>query len=134
MLLSYIPPGGQLGWFLPTSAHVSSRYVKLHNATSLPLRPQHNGCLYNAAAANNDLAMLRCLRRLGCPWGPDRGTFTNLAWCEYEFPVLRWLVEAGYPVDWDAAVKAAGQRTEVDRHEVLVWLAAERKQRLGTSQ
>ena len=50
------------------------------------------------------------------------------------FPLLRWLVEAGYPVDWDAAVKAAGRWRGEDRHEVQAWLAAERKRQLGTRQ
>ena len=103
----------------------------------IPSPPQDNGQPYSAAAKNNDLATLRCLRRLGCPWGPHLEAVTRWVWMKCEFPVLRWLVEAGCPVNWDlavqAAVKAAGQRTGVDRGEVLAWLAAERQQRLGSS-
>ena len=61
------------------------------------------------AAQNGDLAMLRCLRRLGCPWSSDRETFMSSVLKSCRFPLLRWLVEAGYPVDGDAAVKAAGR-------------------------
>ncbi|GFR42628.1 hypothetical protein Agub_g3564 [Astrephomene gubernaculifera] len=56
-----------------------------------------DGSLYRAAGGQGDLAMLRCLRRLDCPWGDA------LFDCVYEgcpLPVLQWLLDAGCPVKW----------------------------------
>ncbi|KXZ45255.1 hypothetical protein GPECTOR_56g351 [Gonium pectorale] len=50
-----------------------------------------DGSPYTEAARSADMLTLECLRRLGCPWGPPG----------------RWLVEAGCPVDWPAAVEKA---------------------------
>ncbi|GLC34175.1 hypothetical protein PLESTM_000166300 [Pleodorina starrii] len=52
---------------------------------------------YQVAGDQRDIATLRCLRRLGCPW--DRDTFNTS--CSLE--VLRWLEAEGCSVDWHAA-------------------------------
>ncbi|PNH01265.1 Ankyrin repeat domain-containing protein, partial [Tetrabaena socialis] len=100
------------------------------------------GCLmgddgepYVRAARNGDLAMLRCLRRLGCPWGPGGSTFTravagliNEIW-DYVEPVehvLSFLLDGGCPVDWDAAEAAAEDARDKAR---TGWLQMQRKER-----
>ncbi|GLC35247.1 hypothetical protein PLESTB_000585600 [Pleodorina starrii] len=66
-----------------------------------------NGEPYLAAGRNGDFAVLRCLRRLGCPWDPHGHTFSLAVWDPSQKPcslaVLRWLVDQGCPVDWKAA-------------------------------
>ncbi|PNH00005.1 hypothetical protein TSOC_014194, partial [Tetrabaena socialis] len=68
------------------------------------------------AAAQGSVSMLRCLRRLGCPWRPDGGTMTRaVAACRGQDSAavqdscrgLRWLLDQGCPVDWTAAESAA---------------------------
>ncbi|GFR42457.1 hypothetical protein Agub_g3364, partial [Astrephomene gubernaculifera] len=61
---------------------------------------------YTASAQRGDLATLRCLRRLGCPWGPVGVTSTACVRGNSPLPVLRCLLEGGCPVDWEAAVAA----------------------------
>ncbi|GLC34179.1 hypothetical protein PLESTM_000166700 [Pleodorina starrii] len=59
---------------------------------------------YLVAGRQYDMATLRCLRRLGCPWDPDtfiRAVYDNDTSCRLE--VLRWLEAEGCPVDWHAA-------------------------------
>ncbi|GLC49366.1 hypothetical protein PLESTB_000211800 [Pleodorina starrii] len=59
---------------------------------------------YLVAGRRCDMATLRCLRRLGWPWGPDtfnRAVNDNNTSCCLE--VLRWLEAEGCPVDWHAA-------------------------------
>eukprot|EP00198_Chlamydomonas_reinhardtii_P011728 XP_001701065.1 predicted protein [Chlamydomonas reinhardtii] len=96
----------------------------------LPPFAQTNGDPYVAAARNGDLATLRCLRRLGCSWGPpvppqpqhdsdDSFTFsigstvfaravTATARREWSsLPVLQLLLDLGCPVDWDEAASRA---------------------------
>ncbi|PNH11306.1 Ankyrin repeat domain-containing protein [Tetrabaena socialis] len=67
-----------------------------------------DGDPYRRALANADLAVLRCLRQLGCPWGPVGLTFTcAIKACDASTPfsqtqlllALAWLVEQGCPVD-----------------------------------
>ncbi|PNH04936.1 Ankyrin repeat domain-containing protein [Tetrabaena socialis] len=100
------------------------------------------GCLmgedgepYVQAACHGDLAMLRCLRRLGCPWGPDGSTLTRAVEGvikesygseEHLQRMLSWLLDQGCPVDWDAVEEAASYE---DRDELMGWLQAQRKQR-----
>ncbi|GFR45513.1 hypothetical protein Agub_g6904, partial [Astrephomene gubernaculifera] len=65
---------------------------------------------YFEAAHNGDLATLRCLRRLGCPWGllPERifsGFFLN----GFHPPMLEWLLEEGYPMNWGEAVRGVAR-------------------------
>ncbi|KXZ43922.1 hypothetical protein GPECTOR_77g2 [Gonium pectorale] len=68
-----------------------------------------DGGPYTAAARNGDLAMLRCLARLSCSWGPASGpgaVFTSAMSMTSKgsepLPVLRLLVDLGCPVDWEA--------------------------------
>ncbi|PNH06649.1 Ankyrin repeat domain-containing protein [Tetrabaena socialis] len=107
---------------------------------------------YVQAARHGDLAMLRCLRRLGCPWGPGGSTLTRAvslilkyhyvhdgsmatifrwATIEHVEHVLRFLLDEGCPVDWDA-VEAAAKR--IGDKELMGWLQAQRKQRAPCSQ
>ncbi|KXZ43740.1 hypothetical protein GPECTOR_81g188 [Gonium pectorale] len=81
-----------------------------------------DGGPYTVAASNGDLATLRCLARLGCPWGPARGsgavfefTLSTINHSPEPLPVLRLLVELGCPVDWEAP----------GTHAVRAWLRAE---------
>ena len=95
-------------------------------------RSQDNGQLYTVAAFNCDLAMLRALRRLGCPWGSRGEAFTRAAGECCPVAVLTWLLEAGCPVDWDAAEEAAaGRRCDEHQSQVLEWLANARREREG---
>ncbi|KXZ47934.1 hypothetical protein GPECTOR_31g296 [Gonium pectorale] len=70
---------------------------------------------YVAAARNGDLQTLACLRRLGCPWGPAQDAFTRCVFQEggeggCALPVLAYLLEAGCPVEWGAALRMARLR------------------------
>ncbi|EFJ41402.1 hypothetical protein VOLCADRAFT_98629 [Volvox carteri f. nagariensis] len=72
-----------------------------------------DGELYVRAAHHHDLVILRCLRRLGCTWGPDvfsravygRGHGSTLE-------VLQWLHAEGCPVDWEEARSRAKTRKD----------------------
>ncbi|KXZ46218.1 hypothetical protein GPECTOR_46g287 [Gonium pectorale] len=81
---------------------------------------------YVRAGRTSDLATLRCLRRLGCPFSPTGATFTRAVGYGCGLPVLRWLHAQGCPVDWARAVKEArhGWRKEC---EVLEWVRAQRR-------
>ncbi|PNH04934.1 hypothetical protein TSOC_008847, partial [Tetrabaena socialis] len=66
---------------------------------------------YVQAACHGGPAMLRCLRRLGCPWAPDGSTLTRALVELINDPyksrervqrMLSWLLDQGCPVDWDA--------------------------------
>ena len=97
-------------------------------------RSQDNGRLYRVAAVNGDLAMLRALRRLGCPWGSRGEAFTRAAGECCPVAVLTWLLEAGCPVDWDAAEAAVGRsrfQAHNDRSQTLQWLGNARREREG---
>ncbi len=80
---------------------------------------------YVAAAVNGDVATLRCLRRLGVPWGAGvlRGAVDG-----YSTPpsAVRWLVEQGVPLDREALEKAKDKaRWRGERwSECAAWLAA----------
>ncbi|PNH05816.1 Ankyrin repeat domain-containing protein [Tetrabaena socialis] len=67
-----------------------------------------DGGPYYWALWNADLAMLRCLGRLGCPWGPvglravkacETRFGTAPGRCQQLLRALTWLVEQGCPVD-----------------------------------
>ncbi|PNH06641.1 hypothetical protein TSOC_006945 [Tetrabaena socialis] len=86
-------------------------------------------------ARHGDLAMLRCLLRLGCPWGPGGSTFTcavaGLTDNSYNSGgirehVLSWLLDQGCPVDWHAAEAAAKDK---DEEALMEWLQMQRKER-----
>ncbi|EFJ41893.1 hypothetical protein VOLCADRAFT_98135 [Volvox carteri f. nagariensis] len=76
------------------------------------------GQAYLVAARNGDLAALRCLRRLGCPWGPvaaggggsSGGGVFICAVEDCSLDMLRWLHALGCPVDWQEAQMQARQR------------------------
>ncbi|GLC61071.1 hypothetical protein PLESTB_001713200 [Pleodorina starrii] len=62
-----------------------------------------DGSPYFKAAFNGDLAMLRCLRRLGCPWGGRDSPNADLipGWFRSRDPaVLQWLREEGCDAHW----------------------------------
>ncbi|GLC40888.1 hypothetical protein PLESTB_000012400 [Pleodorina starrii] len=69
---------------------------------------------YLSAVRNGDLVMLRCLRQLGCPWGPRCDTLNQQALtdrgvgsvCSPE--VLRWLAAEGLQGHPEAAAPAGG--------------------------
>ncbi|KAG2500940.1 hypothetical protein HYH03_000765 [Edaphochlamys debaryana] len=92
-------------------------------------RPAASGTPYAIAAVNGDLRTLGLLRRLGMPFGPSNGR----AFCDAvgsgaaPLPALKWLVEAGFPVRWGAAVKALGQRQAGDCEAVRAWVEAQRQ-------
>ncbi|GLC43060.1 hypothetical protein PLESTB_000263100 [Pleodorina starrii] len=96
-----------------------------------------DGGAYLGAAGNGDLAMLRCLHRLGCPWGrpgkllADCILLSNLV----SVAVMQCLLDLGCPeMDWDAAVKLANcctmQREPRERYAALLaWLGEQRRRR-----
>jgi hypothetical protein len=62
--------------------------------------------------ALGDLVMLRALHRLGFRWQPPAQYFlAAVRGCadRCSVPRLAWLLEAGCPVDWPAALAAAGR-------------------------
>ncbi|PNH03314.1 Ankyrin repeat domain-containing protein [Tetrabaena socialis] len=92
-----------------------------------------NGQPYLRALENADLAVLRCLRRLGCPWGPAGRIFNSaVEACGRTAPgvcapmlrkqqllALTWLVEQGCPVDWAEAERQVKRRGD---DEVAAWV------------
>ncbi|PNH06642.1 Ankyrin repeat domain-containing protein [Tetrabaena socialis] len=87
---------------------------------------------YAAAAAAGELSMLRCLRRLGCAWSPDGGTFTRVVarvrdLGQHVERALCWLLDNGCPVDWAKAEAAA--MFDVCNDLLVGWLRAQREQR-----
>ncbi|KXZ52117.1 hypothetical protein GPECTOR_10g1140 [Gonium pectorale] len=87
--------------------------------------PAHGGPYYEAAC-NVDLSTLRCLARLGCPWGLANGGGAAFAMCTQPYcspslPVLRLLLELGCPVNWEAC-RGRAQHLPAD---VRGWLLAE---------
>ncbi len=101
----------------------------------LPLPPQSDGEPYLVVGRHGDFATLRCLRRLGCPWGEGRGAGGALCraicigsrgrGCRLE--VLQWMVAEGCPVDWRAATERAAQRRDP---EVRSWFEEQLQQHL----
>ncbi|EFJ45856.1 hypothetical protein VOLCADRAFT_105749 [Volvox carteri f. nagariensis] len=78
-----------------------------------------DGELYVRAARYHDLLTLRCLRRLGCPWGPDvfsRAVY-DMGSCTIEtaLELLQWLHAEGCPVDWEEARSRAKTRISAHR-------------------
>ncbi|GFR44591.1 hypothetical protein Agub_g5869 [Astrephomene gubernaculifera] len=80
---------------------------------------------YVVAARQGDMAMLRCLRRVGCPWQGSE-TFTCVRY-DSSLPIVRWMVEEGCPVDWAAVLPTYtfGWPGEVEK-----WLLKRRRQEL----
>ncbi|PNH10038.1 hypothetical protein TSOC_003262 [Tetrabaena socialis] len=102
-------------------------------------RAPDDGEPYVRALRLGDMVMLRCLRRLGCPWGPKRSALTSVVrdWTgcanfgiapgEHVQRMFGWLLDQGCPVDWDAVESAA--QLDDDNEELMRWLRAQRKQR-----
>ncbi len=71
-------------------------------------------CPYLAAAEHGDLAMLRCLRRVGCPLPVDGSRFAFAVEPGVCLEVLQLLLDLGFPADWD-------QVEEEDKRERPAW-------------
>ncbi|KXZ42203.1 hypothetical protein GPECTOR_184g272 [Gonium pectorale] len=83
---------------------------------------EDRGYPYISACRNGDMAMARCLRRLGVPWGSEGRVFYTAAVAADDkhidpLPLLRWMLEEGCPVD----VEAAGRSAEVWRRTMPQW-------------
>ncbi|GLC76449.1 hypothetical protein PLESTF_001782600 [Pleodorina starrii] len=93
-----------------------------------------DGGAYLGAARNGDLAMLRCLHRLGCPWGPPGKLLADCIRIVVSVAVLQCLLDLGCPeMDWDAAVKLAEDEAQMEPREshtaLLAWLGEQRRRR-----
>ncbi|GLC38684.1 hypothetical protein PLESTB_000590000 [Pleodorina starrii] len=87
-----------------------------------------DGRPYSAATPHGDLAMVRCLHRLGCPWGPNQ--IVKSIRLQAPIPMLRCLVELGCPIDWEAAHAAARRQSPGEyRTALMEWLGQERRRR-----
>ncbi|GLC47528.1 hypothetical protein PLESTM_002098300 [Pleodorina starrii] len=117
------------------SGHFCVRVASIGQTAASP--QQLDGGVYLRAARNGDLAMLRCLHRLGCPWGPPGGKL--LADCirnVVSVAVLQCLLDLGCPeMDWDAAVKLMENRVQRKPREhhvaLLAWLGEQRRRSPG---
>ncbi|GLI62253.1 hypothetical protein VaNZ11_004858 [Volvox africanus] len=91
---------------------------------------------YVCAADSGDLAMTRCLARLGCPWGAD---LVARCFCRSTRPrvcILKLFVELGCPLDLDAAERAANRIRASPAYyktEVLDWLMREKELQGGST-
>ncbi len=83
-------------------------------------RPQASS--YCKACGNGDMATLRCLRRLGCPWGCT-STF-NCVIPHADLEALRCMVAEGCPVDWHKACSIAKDRKVLrsEAAKILQWV------------
>ncbi|GLC48756.1 hypothetical protein PLESTB_000133400 [Pleodorina starrii] len=93
-----------------------------------------DGGAYHVAAGKGDLAMLRCLHRLGCPWGPPGKLLADcirIGVSVDSVAVLQCLLDLGCPeMDWDAAVKLVEDRAQRERHAALLaWLGEQQRRR-----
>ncbi|KXZ47446.1 hypothetical protein GPECTOR_35g884 [Gonium pectorale] len=84
---------------------------------------EEDGESYIEASCNGDLAVVRCLLRLGAPWGPPGRVFLGItrrhsAWTA-SWPMLRWLLWEGCPVEYKVVEKGLADRLslpeEVDK-------------------
>ncbi|GLC46537.1 hypothetical protein PLESTM_001886700 [Pleodorina starrii] len=82
-----------------------------------------DGGAYLGAARYGDLAMLRCLHRLGCPWGPPGRLMTSCIRSVVSIDVLQCLLDLGCPkMDWEGWDGWA-QMEPRERHTALqAWL------------
>ncbi|PNG99834.1 Ankyrin repeat domain-containing protein, partial [Tetrabaena socialis] len=121
--------------FTVAAEHGSEEQLKWLAAQGCPMGEL--GAPYERPAAKGELGVLRCLRRLGCPWSADGSTFTNsvehVAWgwreCHFGKHVKRslcWLLDQGCPVRWSEAKAVA---VEEEAAELLEWLQGHRSQR-----
>ncbi|GLC37060.1 hypothetical protein PLESTB_001396000 [Pleodorina starrii] len=93
-----------------------------------------DGGAFIGAARNGDLAMLRCLQRLGCPWGPPGRLLSYCIRLVAPVALVQCLLDLGCPeMDWDAAVKLAEERAGMEPRErpaaLLAWLREQRRRR-----
>ncbi|GLC39346.1 hypothetical protein PLESTB_000894900 [Pleodorina starrii] len=83
-----------------------------------------DGRPYVNAAIQRDLATLRTLHRLGCPWRPK--LLNAVIRCAAPLPLLRCLRELGCPVDWRQAAQQAEAAQRAEYREALrEWVAEE---------
>ncbi|KXZ42200.1 hypothetical protein GPECTOR_184g269 [Gonium pectorale] len=83
---------------------------------------EDRGYPYVNACSNGDMAMARCLRRLGVPWGSEGRVFYAAAVAAAEesidpLPLLRWMLQEGCPVD----VVAVRRKVEERRCKMPQW-------------
>ncbi|GLC75143.1 hypothetical protein PLESTF_001598600 [Pleodorina starrii] len=89
-----------------------------------------DGGAYLGAARNGDLAMLRCLHRLGCPWGPPGELLADCIPRGVSVAVLQCLLDLGCPEpDWDATVKWVEDREAQWNAALLAWLGEQQRRR-----
>ncbi|GLC46993.1 hypothetical protein PLESTM_002005500 [Pleodorina starrii] len=104
-----------------TAAAKVGSWLLLERMAALGCPMGARGAAYIEAGANGDLATLRCLRSLGCPWDPCGTTFSGAVYpnCDYDggrsspLAALRWLHAQGCPVDWVEVQKRAVRRLEL---------------------
>ncbi|KXZ43757.1 hypothetical protein GPECTOR_81g207 [Gonium pectorale] len=111
-----------------TDSEEASELLTAAASCTADWQAKDDGGPYTSAASNGDLAMLRCLARLGCPWGPASGAaavFEYGAQHSWPLPVMRLLVELGCPVDWEASLAASRRSFLGVPKEMRYWLAAE---------
>ncbi|KXZ49076.1 hypothetical protein GPECTOR_23g160 [Gonium pectorale] len=71
---------------------------------------EDSGQPYLEACRNGDLATARCLRRLGVPWGPaGRVVYVAATQSRAPLPLLRWMLEEGCSIDFEATCKGLEQ-------------------------
>ncbi|GFR46870.1 hypothetical protein Agub_g8511, partial [Astrephomene gubernaculifera] len=92
-----------------------------------PIAQGEQGRGYYLAAVRGDLATLRCLKRLGYPWGRYGRVFTSSVRQPAPLAALQCLLEEGCPVDWGQAVAAAAEEAEgageeSEKRRTLEWL------------
>ncbi len=68
--------------------------------------PEDTTELFLTPAEHGDLAMIRCMRRMGLSW--PRGLLPGALMVEVPLPVLQWLVAQGVPTDEDGVAEAVG--------------------------
>ncbi len=71
---------------------------------------------YLAAARRGDMAMLRCLRRVGYPLPTNSGAFLLAVLERFCVRALQWMVDQGFPVSWE-------QVEQEDREARPAWRA-----------
>ncbi|KXZ55063.1 hypothetical protein GPECTOR_3g220 [Gonium pectorale] len=81
-----------------------------------------NGHPYLTAVEKGDYSTLRCLRRLGCPWGPSCAVFTSAVAHGAPLPLIKWLHAEGCPMDWQQAYDMAWRYGGRDAKALRAWL------------
>jgi hypothetical protein len=93
-----------------------------------PHAPQVDGVPYEIPIENHDEAVLRCLRRLGCPWGTwdhfsARDLFSYAVRHKCSLELLSWLRIERCPVDWEEASRIAEARKDAGAAAVRALIA-----------